>query len=123
MGNMKKHILVVDDDSMNLARTQIILEEEYEVLLAESGVRALSILKSQTIDLVLLDIDMPLMNGIETFKRMKEFAADIPVIFLTASGEVEDVVGALLLGAVDYLKKPYLPQELLKRVAQEFEKK
>ena len=123
MGNMKKHSLVVDDDSMNLARTQIILEEEYEVVLAESGVRALSILKSQTIDLVLLDIDMPLMNGIETFKRMKEFAADIPVIFLTASGEVEDVVGALLLGAVDYLKKPYLPQELLKRVAQEFEKK
>lgn len=123
MRNMKKHILVVDDDSMNLARTQIILEEEYEVVLAESGVRALSILKSQTIDLVLLDIDMPLMNGIETFKRMKEFAADIPVIFLTASGEVEDVVGALLLGAVDYLKKPYLPQELLKRVAQEFEKK
>ncbi len=123
MRNMKKHILVVDDDSMNLARTQIILEEEYEVVLAESGVRALSILKSQKIDLVLLDIDMPLMNGIETFKRMKEFAADIPVIFLTASGEVEDVVGALLLGAVDYLKKPYLPQELLKRVAQEFEKK
>lgn len=123
MGNMKKHILVVDDDSMNLARTQIILEEEYEVVLAESGVRALSILKSQKIDLVLLDIDMPLMNGIETFKRMKEFAADIPVIFLTASGEVEDVVGALLLGAVDYLKKPYLPQELLKRVAQEFDKK
>lgn len=121
MRNMKKHILVVDDDSMNLARTQIILEEEYEVVLAESGVRALSILKSQTIDLVLLDIDMPLMNGIETFKRMKEFAADIPVIFLTASGEVEDVVGALLLGAVDYLKKPFLPSELLRRVAKELE--
>ena len=54
---------------------------------------------------------------------MKEFAAEIPVIFLTASGEVEDVIGALLLGAVDYLKKPYPPKELLKRVAQEFEKR
>ena len=123
MQNAKKRILVVDDDNMNLARTQIILEEDYEVVLAESGIRALSILKNQKIDLVLLDIDMPLMNGIETFEHMKEFAADIPVIFLTASGEVEDVVGALLLGAVDYLKKPYPPQELLKRVAQEFEKK
>ena len=122
MRNMKKHILVVDDDSMNLARTQIILEEEYEVVLAESGVRALSILKSQTIDLVLLDIDMPLMNGIETFKRMKEFAADIPVIFLTASGLEEDVQNAIKLGAVNYLKKPYRPEELIKRVAQEFEK-
>lgn len=123
MQNTKKRILVVDDDDMNLARTQIILEEEYDVVLAESGVRALNLLKNQKIDLVLLDIDMPLMNGIETFERMKEFAADIPVIFLTASGEVEDVVGALLLGAADYLKKPYKPQELLKRVAQEFEKK
>lgn len=72
---------MVDDDDMNLARTQIILEEEYDVLLADSGVRALHILKNQKVDLVLLDIDMLLMNGIETFKHMKEFAAEIPVIF------------------------------------------
>lgn len=120
---MQKRILVVDDDEMNLMRTQIILGDEYDVVLADSGVRALSILKKQKIDLVLLDIDMPLMNGIETFEHMKEFGAEVPVIFLTASGEVEDVVGALLLGAVDYLKKPYRPQELMKRVAQEFEKR
>lgn len=119
---MKKCILVVDDDNMNLVRTQIILGKEYDVLLANSGVRALHILKNQKVDLVLLDIDMPLMNGIETFEHMKEFAADIPVIFLTASGEVEDVVGALLLGAVNYLRKPCPPQELMKRVAQELER-
>ncbi|MCI9566814.1 response regulator [bacterium 1xD42-67] len=120
---MQKRILVVDDDQMNLMRTQIILGEDYDVVLADSGIRALHILRDQKIDLVLLDIDMPLMNGMETFEHMKEFAADIPVIFLTASGEVEDVVGALLLGAVDYLKKPYRPQELIKRVAQEFDKR
>ena len=119
---MQKRVLVVDDDDMNLARTKIILGKEYDVLLANSGVRALHILKNQKVDLVLLDIDMPLMNGIETFEHMKEFAADIPVIFLTASGEVEDVVGALLLGAVNYLKKPFRPQELMKRVAQELER-
>lgn len=119
---MQKRVLVVDDDDMNLARTKIILGKEYDVLLANSGVRALHILKNQKVDLVLLDIDMPLMNGIETFEHMKEFAADIPVIFLTASGEVEDVVGALLLGAVNYLKKPCPPQELMKRVAQELER-
>ena len=119
---MQKRVLVVDDDDMNLARTKIILGKEYDVLLANSGVRALHILKNQKVDLVLLDIDMPLMNGIETFEHMKEFAADIPVIFLTASGEVEDVVGALLLGAVNYLKKPFPPQELMKRVAQELER-
>ena len=73
--------------------------------------------------MVLLDIDMPGMNGMETFEHMKAFAADIPVIFLTASGAEEDVVCAVKLGAVNYLKKPFRPQELLKRVAQEFEKR
>ena len=120
---MQKRILVVDDDQMNLMRTQIILGEDYDVVLADSGIRALHILRDQKIDLVLLDIDMPLMNGMETFERMKGFASDVPVIFLTASGDVGDVVGALLLGAVNYLKKPCLPQELKKRVAQELEKR
>lgn len=120
---MKKRILVVDDDSMNLARTQIILGKEYDVLTAESGLDALMRLKDMKVDMVLLDIDMPKMNGIETFERMKGFAPEIPVIFLTASGLEEDVVSAIKLGAVNYLKKPYRPQELLKRISQEFEKR
>ena len=118
---MKKRILVVDDDSMNLARTQIILGKEYDVLTAESGKDALMRLRDTKADMVLLDIDMPEMNGIETFERMKGFAPEIPVIFLTASGLEEDVVNAIKLGAVNYLKKPYRPQELLKRISQEFE--
>ena len=118
---MKKRILVVDDDNMNLARTKIILGKEYDVLLAASGSEALAKLRSEKADMVLLDIDMPGMNGIETFERMKEFAADIPVIFLTASGLEDDVRSAIKLGAVNYLKKPYRPGELIRRVAQEFE--
>ena len=119
---MKKRILVVDDDGMNLARTKIILGKEYDVLLANSGIEALMKLKSEKVDMVLLDIDMPEMNGMETFERMKGFAVGIPVIFLTASGLEEDVVNAIKLGAVNYLKKPFRPQELIKRVTQEFEK-
>ena len=121
---MKKRILVVDDDSMNLMRTKMILGQEYQVVLAESGLEALNTLQEEEeqIDMVLLDIDMPEMNGIETFERMKDFAADIPVIFLTASGAEDDVVSAIRLGAVNYLKKPFRPQELMRRVAQEFEK-
>ncbi|MCI9643463.1 MAG: response regulator [Oscillibacter sp.] len=118
---MKKRILVVDDDGMNLTRTKIILGKDYDVLLANSGVEALVKLKSEQVDMVLLDIDMPEMNGIETFERMKGFASGIPVIFLTASGLEEDVQNAIKLGAVNYLKKPFRPQELLKRVTQEFE--
>ena len=119
---MKKRILVVDDDAMNLMLTKRILEKEYNVLLAESGKEALLKMKGEKIDLILLDIAMPGMNGIETFERMKEISVDIPVIFLTASGYEDDVRSAIRLGAVNYLKKPFFPKELLKRVAKELDK-
>lgn len=119
---MKKHILVVDDDTMNLVRTKRILENEYEVVLVDSGIKALDKIEREKVDLVLLDIEMPKMNGFETFERMKHVAADVPVIFLTASGLEDDVVSAIKLGAVNYLIKPFEPQELLKRVAQELAK-
>lgn len=118
---MQERILVVDDDKMNLIRTKKILEKYYDVLLSESGADALQKLEEEVVDLVLLDIEMPGMNGIETFERMQKFSVKIPVIFLTASGDKDDVMSAIKLGAVNYLKKPFLPQELLKRVAKEFE--
>lgn len=118
---MQKRILVVDDDAMNLMRTKMILEKYYEIILADSGETALYILSNEKIDLVLLDIAMPKMNGIETFEHMKKNFVEVPVIFLTASGYEDDVMSAIKLGAVNYLKKPYRPQELLKRVAKEFE--
>ena len=114
---MRKRILVVDDDAMNLKRTRMILEKYYNVLLAESGREALDKIKCEKVDLILLDIAMPVMDGLETFKRMKESNVEIPVIFLTASGYEDDVRTAIILGAVNYLKKPFFPDELLKRVA------
>ena len=120
--NRKGRILVVDDDSMNLARTRMILSDEYDVILAESGAEALKLLGVQEVDLVLLDIDMPEMDGMETFRNMKKAGIKVPVIFLTASGLEEDVVNAINLGAVNYLKKPFRPQELIKRVSRELEK-
>ena len=79
--------------------------------------------KGRQYGLCFSDIEMPGMNGIETFERMQKFSVKIPVIFLTASGDKDDVMSAIKLGAVNYLKKPFLPQELLKRVAKEFEGK
>ena len=119
---MQKRILVVDDDDMNLTRTRIILKNDYDVILGNSVIKALDTLKREKVDLVLLDIEMPNMDGFETFRQMKEFADGIPVIFLTASGLEDDVVNAINLGAVNYLKKPFIPKELQRRVAQEFEK-
>lgn len=120
---MHRRILVVDDDAMNLRRTKIILEKQYDVILAESGEKALKKLESEKIDLVLLDIEMPGMNGMETFEQMKGRYDNVPVIFLTASGYENDVKSAIRLGAVNYLKKPFLPQDLLDRIAKEFEKR
>ena len=92
---MKKRILVVDDDSMNLARTKKILGKEYDVVLADSGKKALEKLRDETVDLILMDIEMPKMNGFETFSRIKDLGDEIPVIFLTASGMEDDVVSAI----------------------------
>ncbi|MCI9221201.1 MAG: response regulator [Lachnospiraceae bacterium] len=118
-----RRILVVDDDKMNLRRTRLILEKYYDILTAESGQEALDMIYDEEIDLILLDIEMPGMSGIETFQRMKERGLDIPVIYLTASGYEEDVMNAIRLGAVNYLKKPFLPQDLMERIAKEFDKK
>ena len=115
-----KRILVVDDDTMNLKRTKMILGKTYDVEMVESGREALEKMRREDFDLVLLDIAMPEMDGIETFERMKASAYDVPVIFLTASGYEDDV--RKITGAVNYLKKPFFPQELLKRVAKEFDK-
>ena len=108
---MEKCVLVVDDDAMNLRRTTLILEKHYDVLLAKSGEEAL------------VDIDMPGMSGIETFRAMKDNEMDVPVIFLTASGYEDDVMTAIRLGAANYLKKPFMPKILLERIAKAFEKK
>lgn len=118
---MRKRILVVDDDRMNLLRTRKILDDQYDVFLAESGREALDKIATEKIDLILLDIEMPGMNGIETFERMNQYDINVPVIFLTASGDEGDVLSAIKLGAVNYVKKPFYPQELLKRIAKELE--
>ena len=119
---MRKCILVVDDDVINLKRTKLILDKHYDLILAKSGQEALDKLITEDIELDLLDIEMPGMNGIETFKRMKEDNIEVPVIFLTASGYEDDVMAAISLGAVNYVKKPFLPKDLLERIAKEFEK-
>ena len=119
---MRKRILVVDDDAMNLRRAERLLKDQYDIVLAASGQEALEKLRQGNIDLILLDIAMPEMDGLETFKHMKESSINIPVIFLTASGDEDDVRNAINLGAVNYLRKPFPPKELLNRVAAGLEK-
>ena len=114
-----KTILVVDDDPMNLKMASFVLKQkEYTVLTATSGMECLDRLAEAPVDLVLLDVEMPTMNGIKTFEhiRKKEEYKEIPVMFLTADANEETVIAAGILGAAGYLKKPYMPKDLLERV-------
>ena len=114
-----QRILVVDDIPQNISVLNELLKEEYSISAATSGDRALKITKSDNPpDLVLLDVMMPGMDGYEVCRRLKSDQAtkDIPIIFVTARGDVEDEAKGLELGAVDYLTKPANPSIVLARV-------
>lgn len=114
----KSVILVVDDIPDNLALASALLKREYTVKLATNGEAALKIAQTEPPDLILLDVMMPGMDGYETCARLKadRVLRQIPVIFLTAMGEVEDEERGFSLGAVDYIVKPLTPSLLLARV-------
>ncbi len=115
----KSLILAVDDNQMNLALLEVHLKKMgHEVVLAQSGARAIEIAKDQQPDLILLDIMMPEMDGYEACRILKGDAetADIPVIFLSAKDDALDKVAGLESGAVDYVTKPFEPVELKARI-------
>ena len=92
--------------------------EGYAVRFASSGTQALQAVAKEKPSLILLDINMPVMDGYETCRRLKANpeTADIPVIFLTANNEEESVAEGFEVGAVDYVTKPFRSKELLMRV-------
>lgn len=109
-------VLIVDDDLPSVKMNSYLLREEgYEVVTAANGLEALRLLEEETIDLVILDVMMPMLDGHETLRRLRQ-RYDVPVIFLSAKGETADKVKGLEIGADDYLAKPFEPSELLARV-------
>lgn len=115
----KQKIMVIDDNVTNLNIARKALEEEYEVVLLLSGEKALKILKKNKPDLILLDVEMPEMNGFEVIEKIKALGApydEIPVIFVTAKDDTNSEFEGLDLGAVDYVIKPFSFPLLLKRV-------
>jgi class 3 adenylate cyclase len=114
----KPRILVVDDTPDNLFLMSALLEDRYDVVTAESGARALEFVRTDTPDLILLDIMMPGMDGYEVIRRLRKnpTMAAIPVIFLTALSSPEEEQHGLDLGAADYITKPISPPIVLARV-------
>jgi PAS domain S-box-containing protein len=117
-GNIYK-ILAVDDDPQNLLMLrQILKNQPYQVVEATSGQAALEIVKNTPPDLILLDIMMPEMDGLEVCRQLKTDSETrpIPVIFITALREIQEMVKGFEAGAVDYITKPFNKQELTARV-------
>jgi DNA-binding response OmpR family regulator len=115
----EKRILVVDDDAMSLRMAEFILKKTpHTILKASSGDECIAILKEENVDLLLLDVEMPQKNGIETLREIRgiDRLANLPVIFLTGTGDTERMAEADNLGAKDFAIKPLKPQELLERV-------
>ena len=116
MENNKKHILIVDDDDRirNLLKDYL-AENNYIVSTAENAEQAKGKLEYLKFDIIILDVMMPGQNGYELTKEIKK-QIKIPIILLTAKGEVENRIKGLELGADDYLGKPFEPKELLLRI-------
>ena len=110
------NIVVCDDEKDIAAALEIYLAAEgYRVLKAENGREALSLAAKEEVHLMLLDIMMPQMDGLETLAKLREFS-NIPVILLTSKGEDTDKILGLNIGADDYITKPFNPVEVLARV-------
>jgi DNA-binding response OmpR family regulator len=113
-----RKIVVVDDNPSNLRAGKNVLSEEYEVFTAPSAAKLFDLLADIKPALILLDIEMPEMDGYEAMRILKsrEDTRDIPVIFLTGKTDSENEIEGLSLGAADYITKPFVPPLLLKRV-------
>jgi putative two-component system response regulator len=111
-------IILVDDNAANLLAGKHVLMNKYNVFTAPSAEKMFRILEHNKPALILLDVDMPEMNGYEAIKilKAKDETKDIPVFFLTGKSDSNDELKGLSLGAIDYITKPFLPPLLLKRI-------
>jgi len=117
-GSSRKKIFLVDDTEFHLVRSKQFLKDYYTVFTLDSAVAMLELLEKVKPDLILLDIDMPKMDGYETIKMLKADSelAHIPVIFLSSKDDEDSIIKGLSLGAVDHVPKPYTPKDLLDRI-------
>lgn len=113
-----EHILIIDDNETNLKLAEQTLKPYYKVTLLTSAIQTLNFLLENTPDLILLDINIPGMNGYELLNTIKSLnnLSKIPVIFLTSSTDVECELKCLRLGAVDFIIKPFVPELMLTRI-------
>lgn len=121
---MAKSILIVDDEEIirNVLRRKLEQTTSYSVLTADDGTVALDIFKQRPVDLVISDLLMKEMNGIELLRNLKSIEPTIPVIIITGYGTLDDAIEAIHLGAEDFIKKPFDINEVLDTIDKTFRK-
>lgn len=108
-------LLLIEDDKNLCYIIKSNLEEilgGYEVITAANGEEGLLALKEQKADIIVSDVDMPVLNGIEMVKKIRQFNTEIPILFATGKTSSKDVLAGYGSGADNYIKKPFLPEEL-----------
>lgn len=120
----KKKILAVDDNAVNLAAIEQTLQDEYEIIPMVAGKRAIKYLGVEKVDLILLDVQMPDMDGIQTLEEIRKLdnGWTVPVIFLTATSDSDVSAAGARLGIMDYITKPFDGTDLKKRIEDAFQK-
>jgi DNA-binding NtrC family response regulator len=121
--NSRKSILIVDDDKdLRSILGDILADEGYQIVLADSGEQALERLERQHVNLVLTDLKMPGMSGQQLFEACSRRYPTLPVVILTAHGTVDEALDMIRDGAYDYIAKPYNTQDLLMRISRALER-
>ena len=122
MINDKKSILVVDDEYGVRESFNIVLSDDYEVFLAESGKEAIEIFTKNSIDLILLDIMLPQVSGLDLLKQFKDLDPNVEIIMVSAVKDIETAVKAMKYGAYDYVVKPFIVDDIKNIIARAIEK-
>ncbi|HEV3166853.1 MAG TPA: response regulator [Isosphaeraceae bacterium] len=118
MGQTHRILIVEDEPNVRLVFRTALEQSDYQLATADDGEFALQALKETPADLVLLDLQMPRVNGMEVLRRLREAGNNVPVVIITAHGSIPDAVAAIKLGAIDFLSKPVTPEALRQIVAE-----
>lgn len=120
MNAIENTVLIIDDDEINLMVARTVLEKKLpcKVLTADNGLDGFNLLMRQSVNVVLLDIEMPHMDGFDTLQyiRSDDKTKNLPVIMLTAVADEETVIRAAAYNVDGYIKKPFMPEDLIERV-------
>lgn len=113
---MKKILVVDDEESVRVILKQMLEEGGYKAAVASNGEEALALLKASPFDMLVSDINMPVMDGVALLAKSRELYPDMPVVFITAYGKDKIIIEAMKIGLKDYIEKPFSMDQVLKTI-------